>query len=198
MLLFIFSLPLHFLLSFWCFSHLTTVVLKAHCKLSRWTHNVMWLIFKRKRRSAADWAVFFLRVNVFCSMYLFTKNLSLVLSISLCGFHNLIHTHKQRTHTRANAYQLTRWWMHNYERVCEEKLISKHKFIAINLSIDSSRIALQTQALHLHILPCTLHSLCTVHSVCVHVNCFLQRWCCCFQQEESKMNYDVCDKWVWL
>lgn len=31
--------------------------------------------------------------------------------------------------------------MHNYERVCEEKLISKHKFIAINLSIDSNRSA---------------------------------------------------------
>lgn len=30
--------------------------------------------------------------------------------------------------------------MHNYERVCEEKLIGKHKFIAINLSIDGNHI----------------------------------------------------------
>lgn len=122
----------------------------------------MWLlfIFSKKKKKLTDWAVF-VRMHVCYSVCLFTKNLSPILFIvSLCGFHNLIHTHSTHQHTntrtRANAYQLTRWWMHNYERVCEEKLISKHKFIAINLSIDGNRIA----------------TTCTTNAATV--NCFLQ------------------------
>lgn len=152
----------------------------------------MWLIFKKKqkeKKKLADWAVF-LRVYVCYSLCLFTKNLSLILSISLCWFHNLIHTHKHETHTctrtRASAYQLTQWWIHNYERVCQEKLISKHKFIAINLSIAMA-IAPLTHALH------TYYSVHNKFSYCQFILCVSELFSA---REENK--HGGYDKWGWL